>query len=32
MEGKVVTEYGFVSIEVIKMERLPFKQDERYES
>ncbi|MCR9288638.1 MAG: DNA polymerase III subunit alpha [Bacteroidetes bacterium] len=30
IEGKVVEEYGFPSIEVIKMERLPFVQDERY--
>jgi DNA polymerase-3 subunit alpha len=30
IEGKVVEEYGFPSIEVVKMERLPFVQDERY--
>lgn len=30
IEGKVVTEFGFASIEVIKMERLPFVKDERY--
>ncbi len=30
IEGKVVEEYGFPSIEVIKMELLPFKQDGRY--
>lgn len=28
--GKVVEEYGFPSIEVIKMERLAFREDERY--
>ena len=28
--GRVVEEYGFHSIEVIKMERLPFREDERY--
>jgi DNA polymerase-3 subunit alpha len=30
IEGRVVEEYGFPSIEVVKMERLPFVQDERY--
>ena len=30
IEGKVVEEFGFPSIEVMKMERLPFVKDERY--
>jgi DNA polymerase-3 subunit alpha len=30
IEGKVVEEYGFPSLEVVKMERLPFRRDERY--
>jgi DNA polymerase-3 subunit alpha len=30
IEGKVVEEYGFPSLEVVKMERLPFRKDERY--
>jgi len=28
--GKVVEEYGFPSLEVVKMERLPFREDGRY--
>lgn len=30
IEGKVVEEFGFYSIEVRKMERLPFRKDQRY--
>lgn len=30
IEGKVVAEFGFPSIEVLRMERLPFVKDERY--
>lgn len=30
IEGKVVEEFGFPSIEVLRMERLPFVKDERY--
>ena len=30
MEGRVVEEYGFPSVEVVKMERLGFRGDERY--
>ncbi|MEK7256420.1 MAG: hypothetical protein AAB316_16820 [Bacteroidota bacterium] len=30
IEGKVTEEYGFPSVEVVKMERLPFRRDERY--
>ena len=30
IEGKVVEEYGFPSVEVVKMERLAFRGDERY--
>ncbi|MEO1261412.1 MAG: hypothetical protein AAFZ15_21595 [Bacteroidota bacterium] len=30
IEGRVVEEYGFPSLEVVKMERLPFRADERY--
>ncbi len=30
MEGRVVMEYGFPSVEVVKMERLPWREDERY--
>ena len=30
IEGKVVEEFGFPSMEVIRMERLAYKQDERY--
>jgi DNA-directed DNA polymerase III PolC len=31
IEGKVVEDFGFPSVEVTKMERLPLKRDERYE-
>ncbi|MCB0705595.1 MAG: DNA polymerase III subunit alpha [Saprospiraceae bacterium] len=30
IEGKVVEEFGFYSIEVLRMTRLPFRKDERY--
>ena len=30
IQGKVVEDFGFPSIDVIKMERLPYVQDERY--
>ena len=30
IRGKVVEEFGFHSIEVLRMERLPFRKDERY--
>lgn len=30
MEGKVVVEFGFYTIEVRRMERLPFRKDQRY--
>ncbi len=30
IEGKVAEEFGFYSLEVLKMERLPFAQDSRY--
>jgi DNA-directed DNA polymerase III PolC len=30
IEGKVVEDFGFPSIEVIRMEKLPFRKDERY--
>lgn len=30
IEGKVVDDFGFKSLEVIKMERLPYVKDERY--
>ena len=30
IEGKVVEEFGFPSVEVIRMERLAYKKDERY--
>ncbi|RMG87792.1 MAG: DNA polymerase III subunit alpha [Bacteroidetes bacterium] len=30
IEGKVVIEYGFPSLEVVRMERLPFVRDERF--
>ncbi|HFA48060.1 MAG TPA: DNA polymerase III subunit alpha [Bacteroidetes bacterium] len=32
IEGRVTEEYGFPSLEVVKMERLAFRQDERYGS
>jgi DNA-directed DNA polymerase III PolC len=31
LEGKVVVDFGFYSLEVTRMERLPLKRDERYE-
>ena len=31
IEGKVAEEYGFPSIEVVKMEKLAWRKDERYE-
>lgn len=30
MEGRVAEEFGFPSVEVVKMERLPFRRDDRY--
>ncbi len=30
IEGRVAEEYGFPSIEVVKMERLAWRRDERY--
>lgn len=30
MEGKIVDDFGFKSLEVVRMERLPFVKDERY--
>ncbi|MAT53753.1 MAG: DNA polymerase III subunit alpha [Saprospirales bacterium] len=30
IEGRVVEEFGFCSLEVVKMEKLPFRKDERY--
>lgn len=30
IEGKVVEEFGFYSLEVLKMTRIPFRNDERY--
>ena len=30
IRGKVVEDFGFFSLEVIDMERLPFRKDERY--
>ena len=30
IEGKVVDGFGFKSLEVMKMERLPYVKDERY--
>lgn len=31
IEGKVAEEYGFCSLEVVRMERLPMRRDERFE-
>lgn len=30
IEGRVVEEFGFCSLEVVKMEKLPFRKDDRY--